>query len=402
MDNIKKSNRRAFILITSLLFASILVIIALPYVSRITTEYMLMMKIYSNAAALNLAEAGVERGLWEINHNSSTFNGWSSATDANGNHTYGVSVNGFKTASNQTIGDYDVTAWVSADEMSGIVTGKGYVPNRTSPSSTRIVKVTCARQNFNKAVLSLNGITMSGQASTDSYDSSLGTYDSQTPTLQGDIATNGAISLSGQAYVGGDANPGASYPFTGVPNVEGSYGTLQAPIVIDPIPPSALDAARASNNNSGIIHELGFEPVSGYALSVPASATITLPAGTYYFTSISVNGTVNTSGSVVIYVDGGNIAIAGQGLFNDSQPRDLLIYSTGSSINIAGQADLSGAIYAPNATVTLTGQENVFGSIVCGSNIDSGQAKIHYDLDLMNVTPVFASNRVTSWQELKQ
>jgi choice-of-anchor A domain-containing protein len=144
-------------------------------------------------------------------------------------------------------------------------------------------------------------------------------------------------------------------------------------------------------------------PFTGTAISTSSEVTITLPGGTYYFTSISLSGQarINVTGPSTIYVDGGNVSISGQGIVNNGQPRNLLLYSTGASISLSGQAEFSGAIYAPTATVTLTGQENLYGSIICGSNIDSGQAKIHYDMDLMSVTPVFASGRVSSWQELK-
>lgn len=402
--NIKKLyNKKSFVLITTLLITSILIIITIPYVSRVVTEYKLMAKIYNATAALDLAEGGIDAALWEIAHNNSSFTGWSSTTDLSGNKTYSVTVSSFQTSDGTVIGDYSVTATVSADGMSAVVIGTGYVPNQTSPDEVRIVKVVYTRNNFSKAVLALNGISMSGQAKTDSYDSSLGSYDSQTHTQQGDIATNGAITLSGQAYVNGDANPGPDYPFTGTPPVSGSYATLDAPFTVEPIPPSILEAARLNNDNDNIIHG-SQDPLVGYAFSASSSEPVTLPGGTYYFTSINISGqaVINVTGSATIFVDGGNITISGQGIINDGQPRDLLIYSTGSSINISGQAALAGALYAPTATVTLTGQEDFYGAIVCGQNVDSGQAAIHYDMDLLDVMPVFANNRVTSWQELKQ
>jgi len=80
-------------------------------------------------------------------------------------------------------------------------------------------------------------------------------------------------------------------------------------------------------------------------------------------------------------------------------PKDFLLYSTGSDIKIAGQGVFYGAIYAPTATVTYTGQADFCGSIVCGFNADKGQAALHYDKDLIKVMPPFVANKVTSWQE---
>lgn len=399
-----KMNKRSFVLITALLVSSILIAITVAYVSRVATEYKLMSKVYNSTAALDLAEAGIDRALWEINYNGSGFSGWSTSIDGSGSQTRSISVSGFQTASGLKIGDYSVTVTISADGMSGTATGIGYVPNAAKFDEKRTITVKFLRSNFNKAVLALNGITMSGQAKTDSYNSSVGPYASQTPTQEGSIATNGSITLGSSTYVNGDANPGASYPFSGVPPVSGSYGTLQAPFTVEPIPSSVLTAAMASTNYDNITHDPKKEPVTGTSLNVSSDSYVTFGAGTYYFTSINIAGqaTVNPSGTVIIYVDGGNINISGQGVINTGAPSNLQIYSTGSSINVSGQAALAAAIYAPSASVTLTGQEQFYGAIVCGQNSDSGQAKIHYDLALANLTPVFANNRITSWQELQQ
>ena len=398
-----KHNRKGFILVLSLLTASVILILVIPYISRVVADYRFTTKIYNSTAALDLAEAGIERALWEIGYNSMGFTGWAAVTDGDGNTTRTISVNSFQTSTGDTIGDYTVSAWISADGLSSTVTSTGYAPNQVSQDAKRTVRVTCARNNFSKAIISLNGITMSGQAYTDSYDSSLGPYSAQPHTQNGDIATNGAISLSGGAYVNGDANPGADYPFSGTPSVSGSYGTLQSPIVVAPIPSSTMDAARLSNDNGNIIYAPYQNPLSGYAFSVGSQSTITFPGGTYYFTSISIGSqsTINVTGPSTIYVDGGTVTISGQGVVNSGSPANFVLYSTGASITLSGQSAFVGAIYAPSATVTLSGQENFYGSIICGANLDSGQAAIHYDLSLSNVAPVFANNRVTSWQEIQ-
>jgi hypothetical protein len=178
---------------------------------------------------------------------------------------------------------------------------------------------------------------------------------------------------------------------------------LEAPFTVDPIPVSmfTLYSNPANNSNeSGILHDEDDEPVVDNALTLSSSDSITLTGGVYYFTSINSNGLINVIGSSTIYVDGGDIKLAGQGIVNNAQPRNLLIYSSGGMINISGGSSLSGAIYAPNATVKLSGHDNVFGSITCGVNVDVGQAAVHFDMDLLDEAPVFASSRVTSWQDI--
>jgi hypothetical protein len=399
MTRKKDEGRKGFVLVTAILIISILIIILTPYIARVSTEYRLMSKIYNSTAALDLAEAGIERGIWEVKYNGSAFTGWTTTVAGDGSKTSTLNVNGFQTSSGRAIGDYTVVVWTSPDETSSTTTATGYVPNRNAIDEKRIIKVAFSRHNFSKAVVGLGNITMSGQAKTDSYNSTLGSYASQPHTENGDMITNGSINLSGQAYIHGDANPGPGHPFSGHPNVSGSYGTLAATFTVDPIPAETINAARDSNSNANIV-----PPITGTSLSVSGSDVVTLPGGTYYFTSISVSGQagINVTGPSTIYVDGGNVSISGQGIVNNGVPKNLLLYSTGNNISLSGQAAFTGAIYAPSATVTLTGQENLYGSITCGTNVDSGQAAIHFDLDLMNVTPVFADNKVTSWQEIKQ
>jgi hypothetical protein len=127
-----------------------------------------------------------------------------------------------------------------------------------------------------------------------------------------------------------------------------------------------------------------------------------MPGGIYYFTSINISGdtSVSVTGPSTIYVDGGNVVISGQGVINgSSQPANLGIYSTGSSINLSGQSAYYGTIYAPTAAVTLTGQTDLYGAIVCGSSVDTGQASVHFDLALARANQAPANYRATSWME---
>lgn len=463
MNFFKGNNRKSFVLVASLLTASILVILVLAYITRVVADYKFTTKIHNLTAAIDIAETGIERALWEIQHNGGAFNNpWNTTIHGDGTVTSTLSVNSFKNQAGGSMGDYTVDVWIAADKMTATATSTGYVPNRTSPEGKRKIKVVYARHNFARAIAALTSVTMSGQAMTDSYDSSLGAYAAQPHTKQGDVITNGTIGLSGQVKINGDANPGPGHPFPPSPPpsnyITGTYGTLAAPFTVDPIPASTIPTIVKTINDNGNIQKgrsTDPSPLNGNALSVSSQNTITLPGGTYYFTSVSAssqsimnvtgpstiyvdsggfntsgqsivnitrsstisiyNGTLSTSGQATIniskgagdtngttvYTYGGDMNISGQGIVNNGVPKDLLMYSTGSSISLSGQAAFTGAIYAPNAKVTLSGQDNFFGSIICGTDVDSGQAKIHFDLDLLNVSPVFASNRITSWQEIR-
>ena len=403
MTHSKYRKERGFALVTALLIIAILIVILVACMSRLVVEYRLASKFYDSTAALNLAEAGIERILW-----------------LNPSQDMHISPTVLQTSAGRTIGYYDVAVSIAADGLSGTAIATGYVPNTGPASMRRTIKVTFIKNNFSKAVLSLNSITMSGQAKTDSYDSSLGAYNCILPGgdrnvgKEGDIATNGTITLSGQVYINGDANPGPDHPLPSNPNpatyISGKYGTLQAPMVVDAIPAVTINNAKAANSNGNItITHMGETTpyTGGNSISVSGQDTMTLSGGTYYFTSVSTSGQgrINVTGPTVIFVDGGNINISGQGIVNstnNSQPKNLQVYATGSTISLSGQAAFYGAIYAPAASVTLSGQENFYGAIVCGSDVDSGQSAVHFDINLTGIYPVFEKNydRVNSWQDI--
>ena len=442
MKIIMKHGRKGFVLIFALLTASISSILLIPYISRVVSDYTSTSKIYNSTAALDLAEAGAERALWEINWNNHLFNGWTTTVNNGDNQARMISVNSFQTNTGQAIGDYDVSASTSDNWVSVTVTGTGYVPSRAVQNGKRIIRVAYAKHNFSK-VFSATGssagaITLGTQDKIDSYDSSKGTYAQTHTNSNGNLATNGSIVIGNQAKVYGDANPGADFPFPSKPSgVSGSWGTLAAPVALDSAPlqdyvNNLKSSSITVNDNSNIQkgNSKDPNPLSGYAFNLGTQKTATLPGGTYHFTSLTLGtqAVLNVTGPSTIYVDSGNIVVGTQADLNivagkatkivldggnmivDTQgdvnnagvPKNLTIYSTGSTISLTTQTDFYGAIYAPNAAVTLTTQGEIFGS-VSSKTINCGtQAALHFDLDLLNVSPVFESSGVSAWQEIQQ
>jgi len=373
MTQNKNMNRNGFALVTALLLGSISILIAVPYVARVAGEYKLMAKMCNSTAALDLAEAGIEQGLWELiwnmkgTFNGGQFNGWTNGTDT-GVPTKTILVNSFQTSTGQSIGDYDVTVKFNADKTY-IVEGKGYVPNRTICDGKRTVRVKYAPNSFKMAIQASGNtpgaITLGVQDKIDSYNSTNGTYAATHTNSHGDIETNGSIVFGTQAKVYGDASQGPNYPFSPKPsNVYGNAYTLQAPIAIDPIPQETLDggivtvAAAAAivkniNNNSDI--PLG-DPKNPSAtldenknLHVLGGKTIALPGGTsenpakYYFTSIATDtgAKINASGSgqfVQIYVNGGDLSLGTQTTMTVSGISTLYV---GGNLSIGTQAHLT-------------------------------------------------------------
>lgn len=430
---------KGFALTTTLLATSVLLILAIPYISRVGGEYRLMTKMHDSTVALNVAEAGIERAIWEIAHNSSTFNGWAHTGTSSTPQTWTINNSQFKDSSNNIVGYYDSSVSLPAGSKTYTVAVTAYVPNKTKIEGQKKVTVTYYSQglfNFSNAIAA-NGLDPSGNPITgsikmdgnkvyvDSYDSRVGPYNdpTQVDTKLSNIVTNGDIQLSaaiahinGNAYYGGKINGGAKKSITGI------VDKLQAPMVLD-FPQEDLNMAKTVNNNSSIqlvdrgSNDEDYAPLDGNNnLSVQNNAVIKLPGGTYYFKSISMSSGTNTiqvGGKVTVYTDGmittsgvanvNTVAVPGESY---PLPVNLIIYSSYSSggidIDLRDVYYFYGAIYAPSSVVGLSGNidQGCFnGAIVCKTIRLLDDASIHYDIALGNVPSNAENNRVTSWQE---
>jgi len=269
---------------------------------------------------------------------------------------------------------------------------------------------------FNYGIFGDLGVTLSGNGKTDSYNSSDGPYTWATHHTEGDVGTNaitaGAISLSGNAKIYGDAmvGPGGN-PATGVT-------TCGNAMVVAPGQKLAADEPKDMTPMS--------DPGGG--TNLPAwniSADDTLSAGTYRLPGINISGTATAtiSGDVTLYVTGnisisgngrliipagssltiyasGSVSISGNGISNaTSYPRNLQIYgtSTCNSFSVSGNGNLYGAIYAPLATVSVTGNGDIYGSVIGRTIAIPGNGNVHYDESLQNVGPV-SGLKLLTWE----
>jgi len=241
---------------------------------------------------------------------------------------------------------------------------------------------------------------------------------------EGDVGANDEVIIAASGIVFGNANSGPDGTVTNGGYVYGDTGPN--PTDFDfPIPV--------------------YNPV-GTSLGI-LSGSSTITGGTYRYDSVSVAGQseVTIEGDVTMYVDGdfltaggaaitlapgatltihhgsGDFHVAGQGLVNESAPTSLFIYSSAqttmvddpenpgekmpsSSFHFNGQADFSGAVFAPGADMKLNGQTVNYGSLI-GKNITtsgSGKVIIHYDealgrLDLDLYKKIF---RRISWRTI--
>ncbi len=276
-----------------------------------------------------------------------------------------------------------------------------------APTTTTTTVVT---DPFGNAAHGKGAVSLIGGASTDSYNSNNGAYN-----VGGNLYSNGDISSDGttgdiigvgsSSTVNGSvkAGPGA------VAGAIHNQGTITGTQGTEPSTWSLpLSAIPAGVTNSG-------------ALSISGNTTRTLSEGTYWFSSISIsgNGRLSVSGAVKIYVTG-SVDIGGNGVATaNNKPPNFLLYGTVdptdsaqkcTSISIHGNGDFHGAVYAPDADISVVGNGGVYGSLTGKSVSINGNGGLHYDEALGNlgrfVTTVSGTTYTTtgfrrySWREI--
>lgn len=161
---------------------------------------------------------------------------------------------------------------------------------------------------------------------------------------------------------------------------------------------------------------------SNKVFTIAAGKTVVLKVTDTIGNCIEIKGgsggiNINSGAKLEIYA-AGDISITGQGAANGTdtngdgdidasemnQPVNFQIYGTKTTgvqtIGISGNGVLSGVLYAPQGSVTLSGSVHTFGSVVANDiTLNGTSAQFHYDESLGNFggTNPF---RVTRWDEL--
>jgi len=250
-----------------------------------------------------------------------------------------------------------------------------------------------------------------GRASyTDSYNSTTGPYFSGGDN--GDICTNGHLTLNGNSYVNGDARwwEEANDPNADESQVSGEFASFKDPI---DFPPVEVGDAEWNNDNDNIpLSMLGQQPLQadgsfqlGYSgggggkkkkkkndtSSSGPPDSVTLPPGTYYFSSMGVgNGSeVRITGPTYIYVDGEIDLMFGAIINETEKPINLQIYPIGvdTYFYLPFFGELHASIYSTTAHIYLDEKDEpvnleFYGKMV-GQKIRVWDTALHVDESLV-------------------
>lgn len=458
MKSSRRSRRhqreRGAILIVALLLAAIIAISLGTYVNLSISSLRLANRTFYNNAAMNCAETGIEDALWALNQvvagvNSDTaWDGWDRSDGVSAKRTFTdftlgtnavASVKVFVDQYNPT-GVFQPTAVAQAS----ITLPSG------GPPLTKTLEVKLNRRSvFSMGMVAKSEIKFGGNASIDSYNSSLGPYNAPLPTggnNRYDRGSAGSASVKKDSVVVGNADIWG-YIAVGSSDIASAVDVGPNGTIADfTKPQGTVDTSRIATDFTANFAAVTAPNHLGFNLGdINASATVGVAGATqpttYYINSMKLagNNSFNIQGPVILVISGkveikgnagfnvapntntviygadeikigGNASYGGSGedkldglgITNTNvNPLSLQIYGTSdkAKVQIKGNGSLTAVVYSPNAHVKLGGNGDIYGSFVGDSFHVKGNAAFHYDETLAN----FGSNnpwKATKWREL--
>jgi hypothetical protein len=397
------------------IFLSMILLAVAAYAARGTrVELRIAANDQLEKRTLNVAEAGLQHAWRKLE--SDIGGGWALTNElaiptdflgAGTNQTIGGIAYRFVSFGGAPADGYWVRIDNNSDDVGGaasdtdgqiVITSRGAISN-----ANRIVQSVLKQLPlFGNGLFAKYSADLRGGGITDSYDSSLGTYSSQTPGPLGNVSSNGNITnngtpttINGSEYAGGTIDPGQA-------TIAGVSYQGQPLVAFPPVNPPCNSPSPTS---AGVTPANDYNPSSG-TLRGNSFDNIVLAPGTYCFSSVTLNGnstlTVN-AGTVNIYLLGsGDSNFTGGGIINATAvPANLRIYATPavSSLTVNGGAQAAMVIYAPETNLTFDGGGSIYGSAVAGTIVLTGGTNFHYDTQSANL--VGSATQLVGWHEVR-
>lgn len=416
--------------------------ISAGFLFRSTQEAKLATRSYFQSVALNLAEAGLEEGLYAANTSSlASANGWTLVSGSTADYQKIITTGLDFTQATGAI-------YIRVDGGSGgglTVTAAGVVsiPNQRGIVKQLRIAGTGPRKLFSNGAVGKGNINFSGSSEIDSYDSALGPYN--TATNRSDRAT---VSSNSTVQVSGSSNIYGYVATNGVAPDVGSSGRIygatspSSPKVdptrvrtdfnanlTDATEPTGVTIAIGNVNGDLTLPRVGDEPRSNgrylyrtpqIGLSGSTTLTINGPVDLISDGAVSITGssqvtiTNAVNSSFNLYCDD-NINFSGNGMVNNTQnAAKATIWGTNTAastktVQLKGSSAFVGTVYTPNSNVEISGSAGVFGAVIGKAVTISGS--MHFDVALMGTnipggpnpgdgTTAYGAVAVSAWTEL--
>ena len=414
----RRNEEQGFVLIVGMVVMSFLLLLAIPFLYQVSFENKLTNKSYKSSAALSLAEAGVERAIWELNYGDiTTWDGNSSLRT--------MTILSFQTPEGNVIGDIEIRV-EDPDGENPVVSSSGRVALVESRVLCKCARVVLEEEKYKPWINGIFGdeeLDFSSNAYVDSYDSRDGAYGGSNMGSEGHVGTNGThygcIDLAsnariyGNALSGPESNPEDVIITRGNAEIFGEMDSLSEPNDMPsvPLPEGLLYNGDYSlgGNDSDAIDESGV--YTSFRLDSNCTVTITADVTLYITGEFAMRShsqlEIADGVKVTIYLGGSFIQHSNTQINNLSEdPTNLLMLGTDTfngEMEWNSNTQFWGSVYVPKADVHFNSNADFYGSISAKSFDCDSYSKIHYDLALAALaldgvegTPF----TVKSWQEV--
>ena len=415
---ISTNPERGNVLVTTLVITGLVTVAVAALLMIVKQQNYFSARSQTWSSEIPIAEAGIEEAMAHVNSRPRTFetNGWTK-----------VGTNVVKT---RTVGDgYFYTAISTAKPPVIVSIGFGRIPLQTNYTQRTVMALTKATRPY-YGVLARRTIMMNGSGSDwpmiDAFDSSDEDYSSAgwparyDPGQRKDTAGVATLSTqpgainTGQGEIWGFAAtaPGGNVignvgfadfllTSTGLQtnHVRDDYnGTITNAALPSDFAPAVFPATRILGGSRDFKYT--GDLTLGFTVN-PNQKVRLLVTGNVQLSGAGDAIIISPGASLELYVQGAAADFGGQGILNGSglsTACKLIGLPTCTSMKYAGSVDMIGAIYAPNAAVSIKGGVNVFGSLTADTVTLSGNSALHYDEALGKDTgPAWTIYR---WEEL--
>jgi hypothetical protein len=411
----RKSNQGTVLLVTMIFVLTFAAALA-GYLLMIDNSDQMVARSQNWNSSLALAESGVEESLAQLNSGVNfQANGWS---QSGSNYFLSRALNG----ATYSIG-------VQSGQTSTIYSTGIVSVSLTGALVTRVVKVVAYRSPlFNVGLGAVGGIDMNGNSpvsdSWNSYDTNEslnGIYNNYSGSNSSVASVDGVVNIGSKDTIQGNLylGPTASYSSSQT-QVTGTvftdYNVTFPPASLPTIDSSghAITWSAAPTSIVGGVTEHNLTNSGTYSITdntpieVAPGVTVTLDVRSLNFdpSSVTIDGGTANSGTIYMYQESGSVTLGGNSSGGAIGNRPENFYYFGlpgvNSITLGGNSDFVGAIYAPNADLTLNGgggNNGLMGAAIVNSVTMHGHYDFHYDTAL--ATNQFSRGVIPiSWQEL--
>lgn len=372
-------------LVMALIFLAIVMILAASLFGRTAGFLRFGSKSISQEQAVNVAEAGIERALWQMNQTAGSYSGETNTP--------------LGTTGTFTVTTTDKTATLKT------ITSTGYIPNNNNPQAKQTIKVdvlvSSENISFRYAVQAgFGGVSMANSSKVNGTVYSNGNIaGSGSSSIDGDAFAVGTIS-SPDPIVTGTKTSGA--PTEPLPTLDYDYwrntattgGTIDCSITPDEC------------NISGGFKDIGPKKYIGN-LTISNNAIVTVKGSIYVtgnttvrngLTQVNLDQGFGSTGTVWI-VDG-TVSVDQGASFNptSANPKGYILVAT-TSTNLSamsiGQSGANAVFYAIEGGAQLSQTTDV-NALVANQLSMQNQATLNYDSGLASAQ--FSAGPGGSWQ----